>query len=102
MDSWTILLLIYVGAGPPRHPPRARGHPNSHPNSLARDSPNDTIRVSSSSAAACETHVPVNPAESAQHPGTRTPMDTVYVVVRASTASPRPRKVTGTLLAATT
>jgi hypothetical protein len=43
---------------------------------------NDTIRVSSSSAAACGTHVPVNPAESAQHPGTRTPMDTVYIVVR--------------------
>jgi hypothetical protein len=24
-----------IGAGLPRHPPRARGHPNSHPNSLA-------------------------------------------------------------------
>jgi len=24
-----------MGASPPRHPPRARGHPNSHPNSLA-------------------------------------------------------------------
>src|SRR5271154_1313576 len=36
-DSWAILLVICVGASPPRHPPRARGHPNSHPNSLARD-----------------------------------------------------------------
>jgi hypothetical protein len=26
-----------MAAGPPRHPPRARGHPKSHPNSLARD-----------------------------------------------------------------
>src|SRR5271155_1195994 len=38
-DSWAILLVICVGASPPRHPPRARGHPNSHPNSLARDIP---------------------------------------------------------------
>ena len=35
--SWTILLVICVGASPPGHPRRARRHPNSHPNSLARD-----------------------------------------------------------------
>jgi hypothetical protein len=35
VDSWTILLVICVGASPPRHPPRARGHPELAPE-LAR------------------------------------------------------------------
>src|SRR5271154_1554902 len=35
VDSWTILLVICVGASPPRHPPRTRRHPELAPE-LAR------------------------------------------------------------------
>src|SRR5271170_3001666 len=35
VNSWTILLVICVGASPPRHPPRTRGHPELAPE-LAR------------------------------------------------------------------
>src|SRR5277367_5383764 len=31
VDSWAILLVICVGASPPRHGPRARGHQTRSP-----------------------------------------------------------------------
>jgi hypothetical protein len=31
VDCWTILLVICVGASPPRHRPRIRGHPEVAP-----------------------------------------------------------------------